>query len=31
MTEQKYRIRVLNNISAGGLKRLPWERFACLG
>ena len=27
MTE-KYRIRVLNNISAGGLKRLPWDRFA---
>jgi D-3-phosphoglycerate dehydrogenase len=24
----KYRIRVLNNISAGGLKRLPWDRFA---
>ena len=28
MTEKKYRIRVLNNISAGGLKRLPWDRFA---
>ena len=27
MTE-KYRVRVLNSISAGGLKRLPWERFA---
>jgi D-3-phosphoglycerate dehydrogenase len=27
MTE-KYRVRVLNQISAGGLKRLPWERFA---
>src|SRR4029434_1119670 len=27
MSEQ-YRIRVLNNISAGGLKRLPWDRFA---
>ena len=27
MTE-KYRVRVLNNISAGGLKRLPWDRFA---
>src|SRR5215211_6121707 len=26
MTE-KYRVRVLNNISAGGLKRLPWDRF----
>ena len=24
----KYRIQVLNNISAGGLKRLPWDRFA---
>ena len=27
MTE-KYRVRVLNNNSAGGLKRLPWDRFA---
>jgi D-3-phosphoglycerate dehydrogenase len=27
MTE-KYRVRVLNNISAGGLNRLPWDRFA---
>ena len=27
MTE-KYRVQVLNNISAGGLKRLPWDRFA---
>ena len=27
MTE-KYRIQVLNHISAGGLKRLPWDRFA---
>src|SRR5215213_10319899 len=27
MTE-KYRVRVLNQISAGGLKRLPWDRFA---
>ena len=27
MTE-KYRVRVLNHISAGGLKRLPWDRFA---
>jgi D-3-phosphoglycerate dehydrogenase / 2-oxoglutarate reductase len=27
MTE-KYRVRVLNNISAAGLKRLPWDRFA---
>ncbi|HEX3198082.1 MAG TPA: NAD(P)-dependent oxidoreductase, partial [Propionibacteriaceae bacterium] len=27
MTE-KYRVRVLNQISARGLKRLPWERFA---
>lgn len=27
MTE-KYRVRVLNNISAGGLKRLPWDRFS---
>ena len=26
MTE-KYRVQVLNNISAGGLKRLPWDRF----
>jgi len=25
---EKYRVRVLNNISAGGLKRLPWERFS---
>jgi D-3-phosphoglycerate dehydrogenase len=25
---EKYRIRVLNHISAGGLKRLPWDRFA---
>jgi len=25
---EKYRVRVLNNISAGGLKRLPWDRFA---
>jgi D-3-phosphoglycerate dehydrogenase len=24
----KYRVRVLNHISAGGLKRLPWDRFA---
>jgi D-3-phosphoglycerate dehydrogenase / 2-oxoglutarate reductase len=24
----KYRVRVLNQISAGGLKRLPWDRFA---
>ena len=27
MTE-KYRVRVLNHISARGLKRLPWDRFA---
>ena len=27
MTE-KYRVRVLNHISAGGLERLPWDRFA---
>ena len=27
MTE-KYRVQVLNHISAGGLKRLPWDRFA---
>jgi D-3-phosphoglycerate dehydrogenase / 2-oxoglutarate reductase len=27
MTE-KYRVRVLNHISAGGLNRLPWDRFA---
>ena len=26
MTE-KYRVRVLNHISASGLKRLPWDRF----
>ena len=26
MTE-KYRVRVLNHISVGGLKRLPWDRF----
>jgi D-3-phosphoglycerate dehydrogenase len=25
---EKYRVRVLNQISAGGLKRLPWDRFA---
>jgi D-3-phosphoglycerate dehydrogenase len=25
---EKYRVRVVNNISAGGLKRLPWDRFA---
>jgi D-3-phosphoglycerate dehydrogenase len=25
---EKYRVRVLNNISAGGLNRLPWDRFA---
>jgi D-3-phosphoglycerate dehydrogenase / 2-oxoglutarate reductase len=25
---EKYRVRVLNHISAGGLKRLPWDRFA---
>jgi len=25
---EKYRVRVLNNISAGGLKRLPWDRFS---
>jgi len=25
---EKYRVRVLNNISAGGLKRLAWDRFA---
>jgi D-3-phosphoglycerate dehydrogenase / 2-oxoglutarate reductase len=24
----KYRVRVLNQISADGLKRLPWDRFA---
>ena len=24
----KYRVQVLNHISAGGLKRLPWDRFA---
>ena len=24
----KYRVRVINHISAGGLKRLPWDRFA---
>jgi D-3-phosphoglycerate dehydrogenase / 2-oxoglutarate reductase len=28
VVSDKYRVRVLNNISAGGLKRLPWERFA---
>ena len=27
MTE-KFRIQVLNHISAGGLKRLPWDQFA---
>ena len=25
---EKFRIRVLNHISANGLKRLPWDRFA---
>jgi D-3-phosphoglycerate dehydrogenase len=25
---EKYRVRVLNHISPGGLKRLPWDRFA---
>ena len=25
---EKYRVRVVNHISAGGLKRLPWDRFA---
>jgi D-3-phosphoglycerate dehydrogenase / 2-oxoglutarate reductase len=25
---EKYRVCVLNHISAGGLKRLPWDRFA---
>jgi D-3-phosphoglycerate dehydrogenase / 2-oxoglutarate reductase len=25
---EKYRVRVLNQISPGGLKRLPWDRFA---
>jgi D-3-phosphoglycerate dehydrogenase len=25
---EKYRVRVLNHISAGGLNRLPWDRFA---
>jgi D-3-phosphoglycerate dehydrogenase / 2-oxoglutarate reductase len=25
---EKYRVRVLNHISAGGLTRLPWDRFA---
>jgi D-3-phosphoglycerate dehydrogenase len=25
---EKYRVRVFNHISAGGLKRLPWDRFA---
>ena len=25
---EKYRVRVLNHISASGLKRLPWDRFA---
>jgi D-3-phosphoglycerate dehydrogenase / 2-oxoglutarate reductase len=25
---EKYRVRVLNHISARGLKRLPWDRFA---
>src|SRR4028119_2422339 len=27
MTE-KYRVKVLNHISANGLRRLPWDRFA---
>ena len=27
MTE-KYRVQVLNHISAGGLTRFPWDRFA---
>jgi D-3-phosphoglycerate dehydrogenase / 2-oxoglutarate reductase len=25
---EKYRVKVVNHISAGGLKRLPWDRFA---
>jgi D-3-phosphoglycerate dehydrogenase / 2-oxoglutarate reductase len=25
---EKYRVRVINHISANGLKRLPWDRFA---
>jgi D-3-phosphoglycerate dehydrogenase len=25
---EKYRVQVLNHISANGLKRLPWDRFA---
>lgn len=24
---EKFRVRVLNQVSAGGLRRLPWERF----
>jgi D-3-phosphoglycerate dehydrogenase / 2-oxoglutarate reductase len=25
---EKFRVRVINHVSANGLKRLPWERFA---
>ena len=24
---EKFRVQVLNQVSANGLKRLPWERF----
>ena len=28
MTSEKYRVQVLNHISANGLRRLPWDHFA---
>ncbi len=28
MTNDKFRVKVLNHISANGLRRLPWDRFA---
>jgi D-3-phosphoglycerate dehydrogenase / 2-oxoglutarate reductase len=28
MTSEKFRVQVLNHISANGLRRLPWDRFA---
>ena len=28
MSDEKYRVKVLNHVSANGLRRLPWDRFA---
>ena len=28
MTSEKFRVQVLNHISANGLRRLPWDKFA---